>query len=49
MADVQSEELGRLTAWLVDTVVQEGRGGLHDHLEVKPSEKFWGGWPLNWA
>src|SRR3954470_6165101 len=41
MADLTSGELERVTAWLVDAVVHEGRGDRHDRLRVKPAEKFW--------
>jgi hypothetical protein len=41
MATVRSDELERVAAWLVDSVVHEGRGDRHDQLEVKPAEKFW--------
>src|SRR5262245_19237050 len=41
MAEVHSDELERVAAWLVDAVVHEGRGDRHDRLPVKPAEKFW--------
>jgi len=41
MADVRPDELERVANWLINTVVQEGRGDRYDRLPVKPSEKFW--------
>lgn len=41
MADVQADELERVTTWLIDTVVHEGRGDRYNQLQVKPTQKFW--------